>query len=170
MDKKPTIDKGPPLPSRVDMFEQGVTPSTAKRKSQRKDALTEWFWKASTVGVDPGPLPAVVKALGERPHMNSLLTIEQARQIVSYVAKHDGHFMLVRVVPDSSSEWRPLCICNSRKHTIAVPECGTLLRSLVSELALLQVRSFEDCGAKYRRRKSLLRRLVLAAARELGNE
>jgi len=243
MDKEPTDDKGPPPPSRVDMFEQGgnhwpivdctlilpndltfwclhcqedhwhgaggsdiasrmklgdlaghrgahckdrnvwphgyclrvteirePTPSTAKRGRQRKDALTEWFWKASTIGVDPGPLPAVVKVLGERPNMNSLLTIEQARQIVGYVAKHDDDFMLVRVVPDTSNEWRPLCICNSRKHTIAVPACGTLLGSLVSELALLHVRGFDDCGAKYRRRKALLQRLVLAAAQELGNE
>jgi hypothetical protein len=148
----------------------GVKParddSTVPRR--RPSALTQWLYRAVTVGCDPGPLPPAVKPLGQsKLSMSTLATCDQTQKIVSYVADRDESLMLVAGVPDSR-EWRPLCFGDSQTMTIAIPATGALLGSIVSELALLHVRTREDASndRAYQRRKNRIKKLVLAWARE----
>jgi hypothetical protein len=141
--------------------------STIPRR--RPSALTQWLYRAVTIGCDPGPLPSTVKSLGASSlGMNTLVDYDQAKKIVSYVADRDETFMLVSTVLDDS-EWKPLCFGDSKTMTIAVPAGGALLGSILSELALLQVRTSGDASDQrtYQRRKNQIKKLVLAGAREL---
>jgi hypothetical protein len=106
----------------------------------------------------------------KRPHANTLIGFDEARQVVRRVAELDDTFFLVSVIPDPVDFFRPICYGDSAKMTIAVPSRGVLLGSLVSELALLHVRGGLGAArdeAAYQRRKDHIRLLVLAAAREL---
>jgi hypothetical protein len=99
-----------------------------------------------------------------------IVSIGQARAIVKAVAAKDDRFFLTTVIPDALGERRPYALCDSRKNTIAVPACGVVLGSLVSELALLHVpglgHAFSE--AAYQKEKTAIRKIVLAAARELS--
>lgn len=171
-DEGPTVYEtgGPSKSQSSEQSEKSLAAKVGERKIRgpKKRTVAGWLCAMGTVGCCAGPMPAAAKPLGEKLTWNTVLTIDQARALVTKIACQDDQFFLTGVIPDMSGERRPLAICNSQRQTIAVPKAGVLLGSLVCELALLHVRTFEDARERnFQARKKAIRKLVLAAAQEL---
>jgi hypothetical protein len=109
-------------------------------------------------------------ALGEKygKRAGRKYTFEQARLLVRKVAETDSRFFLAVVALNEYDEHLPYGLADPDKMSLFVPQCGIYLDSLVAELATLIVphpRAFS--AREYRLDKKSIKKLVLAAAREL---